>query len=630
MADKKKKRTDSGAAPDEQKLLIRAATIETRADGDGEPVVTMSVSSEEPVLTYLRFGDQWMYAYEILDHGKGSINMARAKDGLVILDRHYGDQVGLMDVSVDNGKMRGPVQFCSGQRAQNIGADAAKGLRKNVSVGYTVQKYVADSEGERDGYPVVRAVKWTPHEASFEPVPADVTVGVGRAANTKPAGTPAQTKEREIMDPKEMAALFARAAQFGIDADKVQSLDLTDGDKARAALDALIVERQQGELKTVRAEIEQVKERKPEAKPAVRTDTTPVAPLGGDIKTEQKIVRKYSVLNVLRHSANITHDAHGRAFDIGFEREIEQECRKAGMGSSKRGGQFIIPHAVLASRDFTVSGTSSATVATDLYSQEFIDLLRSKMILGDLGVRFMTGLVGNVAIPKMSAGATGYWVAESGDITESEPTLGQVTGTPHTCGVLTDISRRLLLQSTPDAEMLVRDEILARIARTVQIAVFAGTGADGQPSAITNASGINNPSVTQGTPTHAEILNFVADIMTDNADSGGMKWAMTAEVWAKLADTDVDSGSGLKVLDYKSKTVVGYPYVAPCSDLPANSLWFGNWAAIMIGIWGAGIDLNMDTATLSSSGGLRIVGLQDVDVMVRNGESIAYNTAVTS
>jgi HK97 family phage major capsid protein len=313
--------------------------------------------------------------------------------------------------------------------------------------------------------------------------------------------------------------------------------------------------------------------------------------------------------------------------DIGFEREVSDEHAHR-RGKVARG--IIIPHDVLAKRDFTVSGTSSSSVATDLKPGEFIDVLRTQSILGAAGVQFLTGLVGNIAIPRMTAGATGYWVSEASAITESEPTLGQVTGTPHTCGVMTDISRLLIMQSTPSSEMMVRNEIIERIIRTIQIAVFAGTGADGQPSAITTASGINNPTVTQGTPTYAQILAFLGDILADNAVADAQKWLMTGEVMVKLASTmrTVTYGD-VPVLDPEKPTMLGKPWLTT-EDLPANSLWFGNWATVVVGVWGNGIDVNVDTATLSSSGGLRIVGLQDVDVMVRQGKALAYNSAVTS
>ena len=115
----------------------------------------------------------------------------------------------------------------------------------------------------------------------------------------------------------------------------------------------------------------------------------------------------------------------GSKVDIGFEREISEECAKL---RGKPADGIIIPYGALASRDFTKAGTSSASIATELHSQDFIDLLRADYVMGRLGVKFMTGLVGDIAIPKMTAGATGYWVSEGADIAESEPTLGQVRG----------------------------------------------------------------------------------------------------------------------------------------------------------------------------------------------------------
>lgn len=591
--------------PEERKLSIRAGAIEVRAaEGDKPSTVRMSVSSETPVLTYTMFNKQFQRVYEILDHGDGSVDMSRCKEGLVILDRHYGDQVGLMACEMEDRKLGGNVAFCSGPRAQEIAQDAAKGLRRNVSVGYRVDADSYRLEGTKDGIPVVRAMSWMPYEASFTPVPADTSVGVGRSES---AITPAANAARKDtkMDPKEMAQLFARAAEFGISADKVSAL-IADG-KGRAELDALIVEAQRSKIVTLEA-------KKPE-QPAVRT----VTPIGGDVETEQKIVKRFSVMNVCRSLAGIKAD-------IGFEREVSDECAKI---RGKAASGIIIPFGALAKRDFTVSGTSSASVATDLYSAEFIDVLRTQYVLGRLGVRFLTGLVGEVAIPKMTAGATGYWVTEGNDVTESAPTLGQVTGTPHTAGALVDISRKLMLQSTPDAEEMVRNEIVERVLRTVQIAVFQGTGADGQPLAITGASGINNPSVTQGTPTYAEILGFPGAIMADSAQADNQKWLMTAEVWAKLAATATNGAGSPLALDPASGKMAGFGYEVT-EDIAANSLFFGNWASVVVGIWGNGVDVAATDSKLFASGGMTLRALQDVDVMVRLGQALAYNAAVTA
>lgn len=618
---------------DAEGMQFRSATIEvTRAEGDAPQVVNMSVSSETPVLTYTRYNGTYQSVYEILDHGEGSIDMSRCAEGLVIQDRHYGDQVGLMAVANSGRKLGGPVEFCCGQRAQDIEKDAAKGLRRNVSVGFRVDVESYVLEGEKDGIPVVRAMSWMPYEGSFEPIPADTNVGVGRSNSThegdtdKPTGQKPATTERDEMNLKELAAYLKRAAKHGISIDT--ATDLAEREDAAAALDSAIIDAQRVALDAAKAETEELRAAKP-AKPAAPEGDGKRAAIGTTQKPlkDTKKARTYSLLSVFRHARGMKTDAFGRPVDIGMERELSDHCRAMGLGGS-RSGDIFIPHAALCQRDFSVSGTSSASVETMLLENEFIDLLRAKLVVARAGVRIMSGLKGNIDIPKQTGASTGYWVAEGDDVTESEPTLGQVSGTPHTCGAVVDITRRMLMQSSPDAEMIVRDDILDVIAQTVEIAVFQGTGANGQPSAITNAAGINTPTVTQGTPTYLEMLGFPGAILADNADADGQKWIGTAEVWEKLAGTKKDAGSGEFVLNVDNNSMIGREFL-PTENVGANSLFFGDWSKVILAIWGAGIDLNMDTASLSKSGGLRVVGLQDVDVMVRNGEALAYSAAVT-
>lgn len=596
-------------------MKFRDAEFEVRGEGESQ-TVRMSVSSEAPVLSYVDFNGQCIRAYEILDHGEKSIDMSRCKDGLVILDQHGGDQIGLMAVSVEGRKLGGNVEFCTGARAQEIKQDAVRKLRRNTSVGYRVDPKSYRQEGDKDGIPVVRAMSWMPYEASFVPVPADPGVGVGRAeteVNQREAGQPGERTKK--MEPKDIASLFARAAKFGIEADKVQ--ELVEAGKGRAELDALIVEKQTADADALRKEAKEAKERAEKAEKAKPSHAAAIDGAPSIVGKEHR----YSVLKVIRALG-------GENVDVGLERELSQECARI-RGRSSKG--MIIPFNALSTRDLSVSGTSSATVETMLDAANFIDLLRSKYVLGQLGVTFMPGIVGNLSIPKMSAGATYYHVAEAGDITESTPTLGNVTGTPHTIGAIVDVTRRMLEQSTPAAEQMVRTEVYERLLRGVQTMVFAGSGSDGQPSAITNATGINNPSISSaGTPTYAEILNFIFDIDADNAAADGQKWAMTSEVAAKLAATMRTATYGdIPILDPAQPNMLGKPWMT-CSDLPANSLWFGDWSSVVIPFWGAGIEVDSDNAKLFASGGITLRALLDYDVMVRQGCALAYNTAVTT
>src|SRR5574340_725230 len=102
-------------------------------------------------------------------------------------------------------------------------------------------------------------------------------------------------------------------------------------------------------------------------------------------------------------------------------------------------------------RDMTVAGVSGSNylVATNNMAGSFIDLLRNTSVGLRLGVRRMAGLVGNVTIQKQTAGNTAYWLNDEGtQITESQPTLGQVALTAKNVAALTELSHQLLSQGT--------------------------------------------------------------------------------------------------------------------------------------------------------------------------------------
>lgn len=594
-------------------LMVRDCAIEVRADeGDAPAQVRMSVSSEEPVLTYIYFNDHYQRAYEILDHAPGSVNLTRAKDGLVILDRHYGDQIALMALELKDRKLGGPVRFGHSQRAQDVSKDAAAGIRRNVSVGYQVDSASYRLEGDKDGIPVVRAMSWTPYEASFEPVPADPTVGVNRADQNVQAARSA--KEMSKMDPKEMAKLFARAAKYGIEAAKVEAL-VADG-KGRAELDALIVEKQEVDGAAQRQEINVLKERKPE-----RPQVDPVAPVGGspEIGLTPKEVRRYSFINVLRSLC-------GDRVDVGFERECSEAVEKK-IGRGARG--LFVPYDVqIAQRDLQIAGagTGSNVVATNLMAGSFIEALRARMALPALGVPIMSGLVGDIAIPKGTT-ATGYWVDETTAPTESTPVLSQVTGTPRACGTYVDISRKLLKQSSIDIEAFVRNEIAVALASEIDSSAFNGAGT-AEPVGLLTGPISTDVSVTAGTPTYAEMVNIPATVEGNNVMLDNCKWAVTSEVFWKLAATATSTNGPIFVADYNSGRILGKPAVVS-SNVTANYGFFGDWTQMILAMWGNGLDLNVDTSSGSTTGLVRIVGFMDVDILVRQAGAFAHADITT-
>ena len=336
-----------------------------------------------------------------------------------------------------------------------------------------------------------------------------------------------------------------------------------------------------------------------------------------------KEAKQFSVIRAINALAT------GDWSKAGFEREASQAQGQI-LGKDAQG--FFMPTDV--QRDLT-AGTAAQgghTVATELLTGSFIDVLRNKMTVMDLGATMMTGLQGNVAIPKMASGATSYWVAESGAVTESAAAFAQVAMSPKTVGAFSDLSRKLLLQNSVSIENLVRTDLASTLGLAIDLAAIHGTGSSNQPTGILATTGIG--SVVGGTngiaPTYAHIVGLETQVAQDNADIGNLAYLTNAKVRGKLLQTEKAADTAQFVWQ-DNNSMRGYnaavsnqvsSTLTKGNQSLSSAIIFGNWSDLMIGMWG-GLDIAIDTSTGSSSGTVRVVALQDVDIAVRHAQSFA-------
>lgn len=655
----KRKQTAEKPGTRKNELCFREGSVElvTRGEGEGAvKTVRLSVSSEEPYFRSYMWDARkkdWVSGYEVLGHAEGEIDFTRMKDGLVIQDTHYGDQIGLMrNPCIEDGKLCGDVEFCCGERAQEIMRDALAGLRRNMSIGYRVKEYKLVGEAE-DGEAIYRAVKWMPHEASFVNCPADATVGVGRNLaedeETKTAAIPAvvTNKETKTMNPEQVVECFRLAKAGNVEHAEVDAL-IKSGktfDEIRAELEGK-VEAYQKELRE-------------KAEKAAQKPDVPHA--GGvkavvDEKTQREIKRCYNLANVLRALAGDT------SVDIGYEREISDEIvaqtgRKAAQG-------IIVPDFIRAAANTSdggltlgtpayntdtsaggitgIGGTGKDTIATNLLAGSFIEALRDALVLTGAGMQTLSGLTGDIAIPKGGKVSAAWITAENGDASKTNPTFGQVTATPHHVGAYTDITRKLLLQSSIDVQGFVVRELVYAIAYALENAAFNGSGSSGQPTGLaTQVPSGNTVSFTAGAPTLAKVLEMVTKIDEANGNLGPQCFVGRPSVWALLGGTidwtavsstgenaNVVSGvtSGKYLLDTATNTVQGYRFVKS-NIAPAKQLLFGDFSQLMLCLW-SGTDIVVDQYSQCTKGALRVVALQDADFIVRQPEAFSKGTTL--
>lgn len=595
-------------------VLTRAASADSITVDAESRTIEFPFSSELPVERW--FGD------EVLSHDSKAADLARLNDGAPLLFNHDMDSiVGVVERAWIDKDKRGyaKVRFARTARADEVLGMVNDGILRNVSFGYRIVDMVEDKV---DGRSVYRATRWEPYEISMVTVPADPTVGVGRAESTEVRAVNLTRAEPEPAQPAELSEEVTMSEQH-IDVEVIAT-QAAEAERSRIASISALGERfKQADLaRTLIESGKSLDEARAAFLESIQVEQKPVTGKEADIGLSQKEVRKYSFLRALNALANPGDRAAWEA--AAFEREVSEAGAKAA-GKSSRG--LFIPHEILrAQRDLTAGTNADGgfTVATELMADSFIDILRNRAVVMRAGATMMSGLVGNIAIPRQSGAATAYWVAENSAPTESQQTLAQVAMSPKTVGAFTDISRRLLIQSSIDVEAMVRRDLAAVIALAIDSAALYGTAANNQPRGLRNQSGINTRDFAATNPTFAELVGMESEVAIDNADVGNMVYLLNPAQRGALKTTEKATGTAQFVWE-PGNTVNGYR-TEVSNQVLAGDVWFGNFADLLVGFW-SGLDLMVDPYTGSTAGTVRVVALQDCDIAVRNAVSFCFGDA---
>jgi HK97 family phage major capsid protein len=637
----------------------RTFKIDQRASRDAaDGVVEMAISSEAPY-------ERW-FGIEILSHDADAIDLTRLAGNAhpLLLNHDTCDQIGvLLDPAIGADKMlRCSAKFSRAAAAQEILADVRDGIRQLVSVGYFVDEIVEleptpDNEladwigtsgrgytfkrtltGEafesemraKHGEAFTRAglaaergadaepstylvTRWTPFEASIVPVPADVTVGIGRSAGveTTPAivvekiaaRTPIITVEKkmtvETKTPAELE-IERRDGIQGLAESYAKWLKPADGPEAvRSGKSAdqfkdLIIERMQSR----------------------HTDTSAI-----QIGLTPKEIKKYSFGKALQ--ASVT----GNWADAGFERECSEAVGKI-MGRTPEG--FFLPPDVFR-RDFNVGTSSEAgnLVPTYLRDDLYVDALRNNLVMGQLGARILAGLTGNVDMPRKSTVSTIGSATEIGSASETNPTTAKVTLTPKRMTAFVEVSKQAILQSAMSLENMIRDDLVTGVAVNIENQIINGTATAPQMTGIRYTTGIGTVAAGANAATLAwsHIVDLESACANANAEPDRLAgYLLNTKVRGKAKQ--VQKGTNLPFLwDNGAQPLNGYR-AAVSNNVPSNltkgtstticsaSFFGSDWSMATIGLFG-GPDVTVDPYTKADTGQVKITINQFADFGIR-------------
>ena len=579
----------------ETEIIHRASAMDTQVVDERR--IQMSISSEMPV--------ERSFGAEVLDHNAESIDLSFLNSGRapLLLDHDPTQQIGVLEsVSLDSSarRLRATVRFSKNALAQEVYSDVADNIRGNVSIGYSIAKMVKDADGR-----TYRAVKWRPMEASIVSIPADTSVGVGRSYEDLVAEVNA-IEEPEMETPESQDT-------------EVRAVDVTEvKEEVVTATEVTEVVETPTEVRSEPSLIEEPKMEKVAIQDQVERKFD--APVQADIGLDKKEVRQYSLMKAIRALANPTDK---RAVDAArFEFECSEAAQRA-FGQSAQG--ILVPAEVLRQwnkRDLNTTD-EAGIVGQDFRPDAFVDVLRNASSVMQAGATMLTGLQGNIKIPKKTAAASGGWFTEGNAASESEMTIGSITMAPKTVGAYTDVTRQLMMQGSPDIEALVRNDLAAALALAIDLGALSGSGTSGQPTGIRNTSGINTKDFAATNPTFAELVGMETEVAADNALAGNLAYIMPAALYGALKTTEKASNTAQFVA--VDGQVNGYRAIVS-NQVAAGDVYFGNFADLLIGMWG-GLDLLVDPYTASTTGTVRVVAMQSVDVAVRHAVSFCLGDA---
>jgi len=323
----------------------------------------------------------------------------------------------------------------------------------------------------------------------------------------------------------------------------------------------------------------------------------------------------------------------------GLEREAHDELAKS---FPQKTSGCLIPTEIFEmrrnwKRDLTAGtfGNGGAFVPT-IVDSDVVPILRNKLCAQRLGMRVMTGLSGNVAIPRQSGAATVYSLPEQATLTKSTQALDQILLTPHRVGAYSSYTRQLILQSSVGVENFIRDDLNEQIAVKLDSLILQGQGAGSEPTGILNTSGIGSLTFG-GTATWSQITSFENALAKVNADGGKMGWAVTPNVrnrWKAIAKTGVGVSTTVPIFLWDEKNQIhdgtndcyvnGYRGAAT-NNVLNDLVFFGNWDDAVLGQFGDALEIIVDQFTQSTDATIRIVANGFYDVAIRRPASFCVS-----
>lgn len=339
----------------------------------------------------------------------------------------------------------------------------------------------------------------------------------------------------------------------------------------------------------------------------------------------------------------------------GFVAGALNQCARVGANAKDAfekagaGLEFEMLAATMQKRDAIAGdGSQGGYLIPEEQSNELVGLTIAKMPILGLGVTQLTGLYGDLPIPKITSRNTGYWVGETQAPTESTGAFGEFTLRPKKAGAFTKYSRRLVYQTRGTVESIIRQNITDALALKIHEGYLIGKGVDSEPKGIFNQSGMTTTAAI-GAPGGRFTIDKAAEMLqnldaaNELEDGANMGILMRPEVMGGLKRERVRQYSGQplaqaaplnpfavlmsqdeleKIIGVKLRTTTQILGTNVKISPTLSNVICGNWKQFYAGFW-RGLEIRVSDVASDTSGNsamlndqFYMVAFQEVDCNV--------------
>lgn len=306
----------------------------------------------------------------------------------------------------------------------------------------------------------------------------------------------------------------------------------------------------------------------------------------------------------------------GRSLN-GAEAEYAAEAERR---TGRKAQGVFVPTSLFEKRA-TDTTAAPELVGTDHRADLYIGPLRANLIARRLGVRVLSGLRGDVSVPKYGSGTSVGWVAEGGALAESGMSFDAVTLKPKHAGGYVTMSRQLIQQSAPSIEALVRDDLAAVMAKAIDSALIKGGGTN-EPTGVLEATGTQAGSLA--TLSWANVLAMKGKLESANIDPASASWLMAPAAAEKLRGTLKEAGIAGYLMegDRVAELPAHVTTQVPVNSDDSNNVILGDWSQAMLGIWSeADLLVNPYSDSVFKTGAVMVRIMSTVDIAFRHPQA---------